>query len=1075
MSIITLRSNEDFGGSTASSDAAVNFQNHFEAPIRFNRDDQIQVTSITINQDLNRYLINNGNNRMQYRIGEAEAALGEIPFSNIHEIVLKNGSYTAAELAVEIRDRLNESITMGVYEFNVDYDAGTNRFDITMTQEALPGANNTSVNGDGTPAPQGLQAVELVKPDNLPRYPLQPQDVTNDNKYAVQFSALNPIPGTTPSTAEQLAQLQISNFNLNALQGYAGKSAVVNTPYKYRFRNGLFPNGGFVSYDTQPVFVLANIDLIGVGTGPGGVDQEFVQITNYLESGSDKIFKVAINAAADGDTMNDWRYKLLDTNEFVGKPEEVELQEPTSISGINSNNTNNTITNAGAGFTDGAAYQGVVLGKPGTELILSVSATAGAITAFKAVTPGDNIAIGDTITIGNGYPGITTPATIVIGTGGRRTTTSGINNPQGTLITEGDVYRVAFPNGSLAQQKQTPPLLSDIEQDAIDIDLKVRVDEIDPSTRAVTKVSFVSCGLESSDPNFNRLKNVLTNRDNNLVLEDNNNSFTSTSSTIVEITQRDTSGPDELYVGINWRTGLMGIGESDAVPTNPGNYFVDGFDMTFTPAALNLAGGKAGINHVVQPKRLDKETGEYAAGTKEMTLQRYEPSTGATGNLSVQPMFMRCAHQLKLARGELVHNASSSVLRGAADIQVILRPEFEIVRKDSSRGRVTPNWSAYNIEILTAEYDESDDLGKPTMRSEFTANILDDAGYIKDTDATFDKLQITIDDLNEMSITYSQSGGGSTFTPITYNIGDSGADRTLRESAYPLIPIFEFGNGYGMKEAVPSNKTVFGQQYSSIAGRFELDQQNKQSMNIALSTFHNPFPNQTLLEPPTGQPNFIAQSVNPALLQLALSTKFNQVLNEQIDNTTANPIPGTAGATSTSVGFTSVQPNNCNLGPTIGHPRATTTRPADLNPVIQQGTEDPNKSKQAPTLMVEFPEFNIQGYSGAAKDKHPIVAIIPTEEWSTGDVAGTLHYKPFFQLPIDVNLPEDRELYSLSCRLRNLDGSLASNLTNPTTITFYKNERPEKSMEKTMERVLQNRSEIQDHKISTNTNNYPRV
>ena len=179
---------------------------------------------------------------MQYRLGDAEDALGEIPFSNIHEIVLQNGSYTANELAEELRDKLNESITMGVYEFNVTHDAAANRFDITLTQEALPGANNTSLNGDGA-APQGLQAVELAKPDNLPRYPLQPQDVTNEDKYAVQFSALNPIPGTTPTTAEQLAELQLTNFNLNALQGYAGKSAVVNTPYKYRFRNGLFQMG----------------------------------------------------------------------------------------------------------------------------------------------------------------------------------------------------------------------------------------------------------------------------------------------------------------------------------------------------------------------------------------------------------------------------------------------------------------------------------------------------------------------------------------------------------------------------------------------------------------------------------------------------------------------------------------------------------------------------------------------------------------------------------------------------------------------------------------------------------------
>ena len=122
-----------------------------------------------------------------------------------------------------------------------------------------------------------------------------------------------------------------------------------------------------------------------------------------------------------------------------------------------------------------------------------------------------------------------------------------------------------------------------------------------------------------------------------------------------------------------------------------------------------------------------------------------------------------------------------------------------------------------------------------------------------------------------------------------------------------------------------------------------------------------------------------------------------------------------------------------------------------------------------------FNDFNIQGYSGAAQDKFKTVATIPTEEWGTSTTNGTLHYKPLFPLPIDVNLAEDKQLYSMNVRLRNLDGTLAKNLKNPTTVTFYKKPREGKELERVLDRALQSRSENQDQKIATRTDEFPRV
>ena len=63
----------------------------------------------------------------------------------------------------------------------------------------------------------------------------------------------------------------------------------------------------------------------------------------------------------------------------------------------------------------------------------------------------------------------------------------------------------------------------------------------------------------------------------------------------------------------------------------------------------------------------------------------------------------------------------------------------------------------------------------------------------------------------------------------------------------------------------------------------------------------------------------------------------------------------------------------------------------------------------------------------------------------------------------------------MTARIRNLDGRLASNLRNPTTITFYKKEREGKALESALRRNDQRRSEAQDQMISTRTDNFPRV
>ena len=131
MSIVTLRSTEDFGGDSANAGAAVNFQNHFKDPIDVKRDDTIQITSVTINQDITGFKIGAGNNEFQFRIGDASPN-GETPFFQLHRVRIPEGTYDGVALATLMAKQLNNSLTLFGYTFTVAFVAATKNFSIDI-------------------------------------------------------------------------------------------------------------------------------------------------------------------------------------------------------------------------------------------------------------------------------------------------------------------------------------------------------------------------------------------------------------------------------------------------------------------------------------------------------------------------------------------------------------------------------------------------------------------------------------------------------------------------------------------------------------------------------------------------------------------------------------------------------------------------------------------------------------------------------------------------------------------------------------------------------------------------------
>ena len=144
-------------------------------------------------------------------------------------------------------------------------------------------------------------------------------------------------------------------------------------------------------------------------------------------------------------------------------------------------------------------------------------------------------------------------------------------------------------------------------------------------------------------------------------------------------------------------------------------------------------------------------------------------------------------------------------------------------------------------------------------------------------------------------------------------------------------------------------------------------------------------------------------------------------------------------------------------------------------PAVTHGAESntdlaPELTGNRGTIQVEIPEFNIESWSGRSSDKGRAVGVIPTAEWTTGDITGSLHYQSQYARPIDLNLPFTKPFYSLQCRLRNLDGTVVQGLDNSTEVVLMvgtsEESKQQKVMDKAMDRLANLVANRQEAKIS---------
>ena len=1117
MSIVTLRSSEDFGGTTASSAAAVNFQNFFKDPIYFNKDDQIQVTSVTIQQEVDELVITTQNNRIEYMLLPAMRNTSDTPFFNRHTAFITPGSYTPTALAAEIQNQLNNNRIMLVYEFTVAYDGTANppTFTITYKQREAPAADNTGQQGlryDGT-GKLGGEATKLGQPTNIAPIPLTIPAPGATNTYLAAFKILNGS-ADPPFRAQQLALLKRENLNAQLVKPdpleFGGESLLIGCNYQYIFNKGIYPNAGTQQVTITPSFVLGNVNLM---LGANTAVDDFVQIENDGAVGvTNQYLVTAPTGIANGGTL-DYDYELNNINSYIGKPLTVGLQtygpsNADTLAGLN-NSANNTITAGGTNYQVDTLYNAFPPGSS-TQAVIRVTTVGagGAMTAFQVVAPGNGFAVGQVLSVNAGNPTFGSGAQITVGVGGIRQANAGTQNGAGTAITVGNSYKVFFPATAMSKPDPTSPsfpnpVFSQLTADMNGIDLRAKVLSINATTNRVQAVEFTSIGLNRATTDFTRLLDILTFKDTQLGLLDNNGSFTAISTSIVQITSKLTSIPaTDRLLFCSRPDGLCGLGSftSTSNPAMENDPIENGaFDVevmsVIQDVAISSTEDRGLIPKTGEVYAIDRNTG--AVITNGRRINKFVPGIG-----KIIPTFEIVDARTSAKFGFLRNEAREEheVLGGAnllpeADILFELDVSFQKTRDDSKASGVSFAWQTYQLNSSTFEYPTTRDrmgAGQGTRVIQSTTNLKSPANF--DPTAN-DQLLFGLDKLNRLTVTFSQPAVAA-YTPFTYRIGDGGGGdpphNPLRETCFPLCPTFELSMGV---PAIIANPVVgqpdiikAGVDYT-ITGKYnetEVPVQGTIRGAGSGSSLTNVY--QNITHPPgtgiglgeaTTQEAFVSQSgagSNPNCLQLPITYTFGEIQPDQIDFTNPNPQPvGNIGID--KVGFTQFEPNLARIQPLLG--TRSVENKADGNLVNQQSVNTVSSQSPEtglpPSMIVEFPDFNIQGYSGAAQDKFKTVATIPTEEWGTSTTNGTLHYKPLFALPIDVNLAEDKELYSMNVRLRNLDGTLAKNLKNPTTVTFYKKPREGKELERVMNRALQSRSENQDQKIASRTDAFPRV
>lgn len=280
------------------------------------------------------------------------------------------------------------------------------------------------------------------------------------------------------------------------------------------------------------------------------------------------------------------------------------------------------------------------------------------------------------------------------------------------------------------------------------------------------------------------------------------------------------------------------------------------------------------------------------------------------------------------------------------------------------------------------------------------------------------------------------SVGGEVFSPVVI------------ENSYPFRPVVYMGKG-----------TRFGNNDVKLRGIYDVRSIDGSNANIVSTTFNGNLVNKINMEQKTlNEDDFVEDYSITGVPHLNVATpmtlpslfKFGIVAEDEENGDNlgtfsatglAGPEINDANGVQTQLSGRSLLPNTSNTNSLLGLPRWSAFDTGQTTRTLKTNVgEFPATNLLEPSLMVEFPDFNIKSYSGESSDTGKAIAVIPREQWTTNEKTGTLIYVTNYPIPIDLGISNTQTINQITARLRQMDGTVADDLLHPTEITIRKRE-----------------------------------
>ena len=316
---------------------------------------------------------------------------------------------------------------------------------------------------------------------------------------------------------------------------------------------------------------------------------------------------------------------------------------------------------------------------------------------------------------------------------------------------------------------------------------------------------------------------------------------------------------------------------------------------------------------------------------------------------------------------------------------------------------------------------------------------------------------------------------GITEVPGQQLVTDRGAifESNLRECMYPLMPVIltDLGTGFSPATLPRTADIALGMATPYITGTVD----NK---NRGFSSAKRWVYDYETLVTGTSMDDSLFHSIpnkDPATVALMpYFYKFSQLRGLDEANTPLrNDSHAERALWNNPEGFGSgtgglVPPNTANIGYTLAMYDVYNfdADPATEGIIQSQDDKHPQPDTRNPTIQIELPDFGVKSFSGASHDTGRAVCVIPREQFTTDSRTGTLHYESNYPVVIELNCKDDIVLNHISCRLRNLDGRLATVL-NPTQVTLLIKDSEASVQATAYERAMERISEKDSNRIAT--------